>query len=98
MELDHTVNGILMYIFVMVSAVMIAMAFIGFSGIYVLYAFGPIVIAFLMNILDDKQLDKNALTKITQTNIIQWCPHCPQRLSFINQYNRWYCNSCRTYL
>ena len=98
MELEHTEYGILMYIFAMVSAVMIAMAFIGFGGFYVLYAFGPMIIAFLMNILDDKQLDKNALTKIIRTNIGMSCPDCHQPLSFNYQYQRWYCASCRIYI
>ena len=31
------------------------------------------------------------------TPVYQYCPTCRQPMTFVQQYNRWYCNYCRKY-
>ncbi|MDO9538242.1 MAG: hypothetical protein Q7J68_07980 [Thermoplasmata archaeon] len=31
------------------------------------------------------------------TPVFQYCPGCGQPMTFVPQYNRWYCNYCRKY-
>lgn len=64
MNLNHTIFGVLMYVFAFVSVLLMVMSFILGLGILFLFSLIPVLIALAMNELDDKKIDKIAISRL----------------------------------
>lgn len=70
----------------------------GFLWAFLVLVFGiiPLIIWFIAR-PPLKQQAQHGYGYMPPPPVYNYCPICGQPLTFVPQYNRWYCNTCRAY-